>query len=120
MDAIQLRSGGSHLLDIDSTQTQAGRLADGRQEALQAGAPQLLTAATVDGETAQTWREVPDVHPRDARELEPPEQRSPAAAHQRQKTIATRLAAVETSTNNKHRTVKINSDDTHQQKTRYF
>lgn len=90
------------MLHVDATQAEAGRLADGREEALQTGAPQLLTAAAVDGEAAQARSEVPHVHPRDARELEAPEQRGPTPAQQRQQTIATGLAAMETSKQNEH------------------
>ena len=87
------------LLYADSTQTETERFTDGREEALQAGAPQLLAAAAVDSKAAQTGREVPDVTERDAGEFAAPTQREPEAAQTRQQAVAARLTTMETPAN---------------------
>ena len=83
------------VLDDDVAEEEAARLTDGTQAALEAGAEELLSAAAVDHEDAQTGRDVPDVREGDHGELPAPAQRQRAAAQDAEDVVAASLGAVE-------------------------
>ena len=69
-----------YIRDLYSTEHKSTRLTDRSQETLQTCTPELLHAATVDGEHPQSWCELPDVDERQAGKFTTPTAGSPATA----------------------------------------
>ena len=83
------------LLDDDVAEEETRRLTDRSQTALEAGAEELLSAAAVDHEDAQTGCDLPDVDEGDQCELAAPAQRQRHAADDAHDVVAASLGAVE-------------------------
>lgn len=83
------------VLDDDVAEAETEALADGTEAALETGAEELLSAATVDHEGAQTRSDLPDVRESDAGKLTAPAQSEGQSAEDGQHVVAAVLGAVE-------------------------